>query len=275
MKKLQSNGFRALLATTGASGLALAEATTPDLVLLDIMLPDYDGRTILSELRARWEFPVIFLTGVSEETDRVVGLELGAADYITKPFSLSELVARVRAALRRREDQQPSFAATSFVKPEALLAQLHFSHLREEVGRFLVTNPFDANVFLMMPYVSTPQFWEIEQRLKTALERQGFQGHAARDKDLMPNLEDNTCAYMVACRYGVAVFEGVTGDAFNPNVSFELGFMFAWGRRCLLLKDASLKQMPADLCGKLYREFDSDNLVTLERVVGAWAADLR
>jgi DNA-binding response OmpR family regulator len=81
-------------------------ARRPDLVLLDVMLPDGDGRDVLRELRQVSRVPVVMLTARGEEMDRVLGLELGADDYVTKPFSAAELVARIRAVLRRAADQQ-------------------------------------------------------------------------------------------------------------------------------------------------------------------------
>jgi two-component system response regulator RegX3 len=86
---------------TAAGSLGLAERVKPDLVLLDVMLPDGSGFDVCRELRARSRVPIIMLTARGEEADRVAGLELGADDYVVKPFSARELVARVRAVLRR------------------------------------------------------------------------------------------------------------------------------------------------------------------------------
>jgi two-component system, OmpR family, response regulator RegX3 len=98
---LQREGFRAEIARTIADGLRIAESQAPDLVLLDVMLPDGSGFEALRELRASQSTPVIMLTARGEEADRVLGLELGADDYVIKPFSARELVARIRAVLRR------------------------------------------------------------------------------------------------------------------------------------------------------------------------------
>jgi len=100
---LQSEGMRVLHATTGTQGLALARREPPDVVLLDVMLPDLDGWTICRTLRAESALPILMLTARGQEIDRVMGLELGADDYIVKPFSFREVLARVRAVLRRRE----------------------------------------------------------------------------------------------------------------------------------------------------------------------------
>lgn len=98
---LAQAGYSVVTAGTGYDGLEAARSETPDLILLDVMLPDIDGFDVCRELRRRSSVPVIFLTARGEEIDRVLGLELGADDYVTKPFSPRELVARVRAHLRR------------------------------------------------------------------------------------------------------------------------------------------------------------------------------
>jgi two-component system, OmpR family, response regulator RegX3 len=95
---LEREGFEVVRAATGADALAAGEA---DLVLLDLRLPDMDGYAVCRELRSRSDVPIIMVTAKGEEVDRVIGLELGADDYIVKPFGLRELVARVRAVSRR------------------------------------------------------------------------------------------------------------------------------------------------------------------------------
>ena len=98
---LEKNGFRVLVAGDGVSGLAAARRESPDLVLLDLLLPGLDGREVCRRLRAESAVPILMLTALAEDSDQIVGLELGADDYLTKPFSPAVLVARVRAALRR------------------------------------------------------------------------------------------------------------------------------------------------------------------------------
>jgi two-component system response regulator RegX3 len=102
---LAREGFDTEVAGTAARALELAGRTEPDLVLLDVMLPDGSGYDVCRELRAVSRVPIIMLTARGEETDRIVGLELGADDYIVKPFSAREVVARIRAVLRRTDDQ--------------------------------------------------------------------------------------------------------------------------------------------------------------------------
>ncbi|MDX6535503.1 MAG: two-component system, OmpR family, response regulator RegX3 [Gaiellales bacterium] len=107
---LAREGFEPVVASTAAKGLELLEACSPDLVLLDVMLPDGDGRDLLRQIRATSRLPVVMLTARGEEMDRVLGLELGADDYVTKPFSAAELIARVRAVLRRTDESTPAAA---------------------------------------------------------------------------------------------------------------------------------------------------------------------
>ena len=97
---LEASGFTVTHAATGAAALAAGEH---EMILLDLGLPDMDGRDVCRELRTRTKAPIIMLTARSEEFDRVLGLEMGADDYVTKPFSFRELVARIRAVARRFE----------------------------------------------------------------------------------------------------------------------------------------------------------------------------
>jgi DNA-binding response OmpR family regulator len=99
---LELEGYEVITAADGEEGLSKAISTAPDLVLLDITLPNKNGFEVCRELRARANpTPIVMLTARSQETDKVLGLELGADDYVTKPFSITELLARVRAVLRR------------------------------------------------------------------------------------------------------------------------------------------------------------------------------
>ncbi len=102
---LAREGFDTQVAATAAAALEAAARMEPDLVLLDVMLPDGSGYDICRQLRADSAVPIIMLTARGEETDRIVGLELGADDYIVKPFSAREVVARIRAVLRRAGEQ--------------------------------------------------------------------------------------------------------------------------------------------------------------------------
>ncbi len=101
---LKREGYAVSVARDGESGLSLARTEKPDLIILDLMLPGMDGLAVCRSVRREAKTPIIMLTAKAEEADKVVGLELGADDYVTKPFSMRELIARVKAVLRRVED---------------------------------------------------------------------------------------------------------------------------------------------------------------------------
>ena len=124
---LESAGFEVTVAGRGDEGLEIAERDEPDLVILDLMLPGIDGYEVTKRLRQKGQVPIIMLTARDDPVDKVVGLELGADDYLTKPFNPRELVARARAVLRRA-DAPPAGPET----PEN--ATLEIDNLRIEVG---------------------------------------------------------------------------------------------------------------------------------------------
>ena len=107
VRYLEREGFRALEAEDGGRARAVIESSEPNLVILDLMLPGIDGLSIIRWMRTSGSVPVIMLTALGEESDRIVGLELGADDYVTKPFSPRELVARVKTVLRRSSPDAP------------------------------------------------------------------------------------------------------------------------------------------------------------------------
>lgn len=110
---LVKHGFRVTAAGDGLTALAVARSERPDLIILDLMLSQMDGREVCRTLRRESDVPIIMLTALAEEIDQVTGLEIGADDYITKPFSPRALVARVRALLRRARGE---VAAPSLVR---------------------------------------------------------------------------------------------------------------------------------------------------------------
>ena len=110
---LEREGYQVEVAQTGAAGIESVRRSDPDIVLLDLGLPDVDGRDVCRVIRTTSQVPIIMLTARGLETDRVVGLELGADDYLVKPFSMAELIARIRAVLRRTgERAAPAPAVT-------------------------------------------------------------------------------------------------------------------------------------------------------------------
>jgi len=127
---LKPEGFDVFTATDGPSGLKSARAFKPDLIILDIMLPGMDGIELLSRLRRESDVYVMLLTARTEETDKIVGLSVGADDYVTKPFSPRELTARVKAAVRRI--QKGTGTGTE-------MNVLSFRHLHMDVGAHTVT----------------------------------------------------------------------------------------------------------------------------------------
>ena len=123
-------GYRVLVAADGQTALEIFEREPLDLVVLDLMLPEVDGLEIARHLRAEGDIPIIMLTARREETDRILGLEMGADDYVVKPFSPRELVSRVKAVLRRTQgsasprDEQPLVFADLRVDPVTRLIQV-------------------------------------------------------------------------------------------------------------------------------------------------------
>ena len=100
---LQKEGYNTLEANDGLTAVEIALEKTPDLILLDIMLPRMDGLTVCKKIRTKLNIPIVMLTAKDEEIDKIIGLELGADDYVTKPFSVRELMARIKANLRKFE----------------------------------------------------------------------------------------------------------------------------------------------------------------------------
>jgi len=127
---LKPEGYEVYTATDGPSGLKAARVFKPDLLILDVMLPGMGGLELLSRLRRESEMYVILLTARTEETDKIVGLSVGADDYVTKPFSPRELTARVKAAVRRLK---------TGASPGAEGGVLSFRHVRIDVGARQVT----------------------------------------------------------------------------------------------------------------------------------------
>jgi two-component system, OmpR family, response regulator RegX3 len=131
---LRRAGFEPIVTRTAAGALELAEEAEPDLVMLDLALPDGDGRDVCRELRRRSDVPIVMLTARGTEMDRVVGLELGADDYVVKPFSSREVISRIRAVLRRSagrdgEAPEPIRVGEFELDPAARIARLRGAEL--------------------------------------------------------------------------------------------------------------------------------------------------
>ena len=144
---LEHAGFAVLLAGDGKSGLLAVRTRQPDLVVLDLGLPELDGLAVTRAIRETSNLPIVMLTARDDELDRILGLELGADDYITKPFSPRELVARVRAVLRRTERAAAEPGDRVVVGDLALDA----SRLRTNVGgRSVELTPTEFSILLTM-----------------------------------------------------------------------------------------------------------------------------
>jgi len=134
---LRRAGFEAVVTATAAGAIALADSEDPDLVMLDLALPDGDGRDVCRELRRRSDVPIVMLTARGTEMDKIVGLELGADDYVVKPFSAAEVISRIRAVLRRsapRENgdgkaMEPVAIGELEIDPAARIARLRGEEL--------------------------------------------------------------------------------------------------------------------------------------------------
>jgi DNA-binding response OmpR family regulator len=129
---LSRNGYQVMVAHDGPEALRLARAEHPDLIVLDLMLPGIDGLEVCRELRREGSVPIIMLTARDHEIDRVVGLELGADDYVTKPFSVRELMARVKAVLRRVAAGESGSSAVLRAGPLEIDVACHEAHLAGE-----------------------------------------------------------------------------------------------------------------------------------------------
>lgn len=133
---LTKEGYGIVTAVDGVQGLEVARSEIPDLIILDIMLPKLDGFEVCRILRKEFTVPILMLTAKGEEVDKVVGLELGADDYITKPFSLRELLARIRAMLRRVEMmKQEALSEVETVPPSIKVGNLEVNFARYQVFR--------------------------------------------------------------------------------------------------------------------------------------------
>ncbi|MBV7328928.1 response regulator transcription factor [Chloroflexi bacterium TSY] len=129
-RTLQEHGYHVSIADTGQRGLAQAILDTPDIVVLDILMPEMDGWAVCRALRQQSNVPILMLTALGDEVDRILGLELGADDYLTKPFSARELLARIKAMLRRVELDR-TVSPGSVLKIGGIELNLHMRRVRK------------------------------------------------------------------------------------------------------------------------------------------------
>jgi DNA-binding response OmpR family regulator len=148
---LEREGYMVSVADTGGQALKLVHSWKPDVILLDLMLPDIDGREVAKEIRSFSGVPIIMVTARADESDRIVGLEIGADDYVTKPYSLGELMARIRAVTRRAKGTPATTEQTLSFKDLTLELdsyrvfrhekQLSLSQKEFEILRMLMEHP--------------------------------------------------------------------------------------------------------------------------------------
>lgn len=149
---LTSQGLRVTVAESAAQLRAAMQATSVDLLLLDLGLPDEDGMDLMRDLRGHWQGPVIIVSGRGESVERIVGLELGADDYVTKPFDLRELLARIRSVLRRaKTTMAPAAESTHGFAFDGLRLEVAARRLVDESGSEipLTTGEFDLLLALL------------------------------------------------------------------------------------------------------------------------------
>jgi DNA-binding response OmpR family regulator len=176
---LERDGFEVASADNGRSGLALAEHAPPQLIVLDLMLPDLSGEELCREIRRRSDVPIIMLTAKASEDQRVVGLELGADDYVVKPFSPRELVARIKTVLRRSEGaEQPLVGLLSFddgrLTIDPLRREVRVRHTREpaeltpsEYGILVTLARYPGRVYSRAELIDRLRGWEFTSGERT------------------------------------------------------------------------------------------------------------
>jgi DNA-binding response OmpR family regulator len=150
---LEDEGHRVVQAFDGPTAVTMAQQEHPDLVILDWMLPKLDGLEVCRRLRRQSIVPILMLTARAEEVDRVLGLEVGADDYLTKPFSIRELLARVRAILRRVELMRDSGAATDDSPPVLVDGSLRIDvgeHVASVGGRTIDLTPKEFDLLVLL-----------------------------------------------------------------------------------------------------------------------------
>ena len=216
---LERDGFRTLSASTGRSALEILARERPDLLILDLTLPDIDGLDICRQVRASSQIPIVMLTARGEEVDRIIGLEMGADDYVAKPFSPRELVARVRAVLRR-------WGAAKQESPET--EQLSAGGLTIDRGAFEATwrgqklNLTATEFRLLWALAKTPGRVYSRMQLLDVAQGEAYEGYErtidVHIKNLRQKMDD---AGITSCRVatvrGVGYKLEVTHDEWAPR----------------------------------------------------------
>lgn len=178
---------------------------------------------------------------------------------------------------------KPKYQATVafYIVPEVLRRPIMKSdppvEIQENLARFKLDHPAPTKVaFIMMQFGKTKAHDEIVKAIKSVLDDHGLIGVTANDKQYHDDLFPNVMTYLYGCGFGIAVFERIEDEELNPNVSLEVGYMFALGNEVCLLKDKTLKTLQTDLIGKLYKDFDpQDPGKTIPSEISKWLSDKR
>ena len=191
--KLEKEGYQVEVAGDGLTALELARSTKPDLVILDVMLPGMDGFEVCRTLRQETNIPVLMLTARDDEIDRVVGLEVGADDYLPKPFSMRELIARVKALLRRVRlmREEIGAAAQEGNLPQIMtFGNLEIDMTRREVRLGGVVVPCKPKEFDLLTFMGQNKGRVLTRELILSASGVGFRGR----------FPHGGCAYPLAAR---------------------------------------------------------------------------
>lgn len=160
---LEKEGYKVIVAYDGEAGVHKALTTSPDLILLDVMLPKLDGFQVCRKIRETSTIPILMLTAKEEEVDKVLGLEMGADDYITKPFGMRELLARVKANLRRNENSTSNKLEGTFTTGDIAIDFTKYEVRKNDNVIELTSREFELLKFLA---VQAEQVFTREQLLK-------------------------------------------------------------------------------------------------------------
>ncbi|MEW6543905.1 MAG: hypothetical protein AB1411_09880 [Nitrospirota bacterium] len=187
-----------------------------------------------------------------------VRIEIGEVTWAF-PFPVGLPAAELESHLDTIVQQYVNSILQVERKPEKTISPQSVAppEIASGIEKFRVDYPNRRVAFIMMQFANTKAHEEIIRVLREGLDAHGITGLRADDKQYMDDLFPNVKAYMHESEFGVAVFERITADDFNPNVSLEVGYMLGMGKDVLLLKDRTLKTLPTDLTGRLYREFDT------------------
>ncbi len=224
------------------------------------------------------DFEIIF----KENEGIVDGFMKRFSDYVNNPFG-KYIPDEVIEACRKTLSFDLTIVARKSMMP---LERLVFEgkvpemneipvEIQESLARFQKDNPDQSKTaFIMMRYADTKPHNEIASAIKGVLDKNGIKGFLAKDIEYHADLYPNIRTYMYGCKFGIAVFERIEGDDFNPNVAFELGYMVALGKNVCLLKDKTLNSLHADIIAKLYKNFDTHDIEkTVSQELTKWLKD--